>query len=181
MVEKVNGKVGDQSPSRRNVLIRQHRNATNSRWNPSIGEELVKELGPFKTELDDLSVIDHESLAWEDIENFLSTIGSDERGSQVLAFEEDGEEMNQTEKNLNDFFEQSEKIIPLLKAFPSKEKERAWKLQLDQTKRYLNDRLWTQKVIMVRKQFFFIFLAKRNGTIERIRSHGCIYQRSQIN
>lgn len=59
---------------------------------------------------------------------------------------------SQTERNLQNFLENLvPSHLPLLSkpAFKRAERDRAWRLQLDLSRRALNDRLWRQKVIMV--------------------------------
>ena len=62
-----------------------------------------------------------------------------------------GPPVSQTERNLQNFLENLvPSHVPLLSkpAFKRAERDRAWRLQLDLSRRALNDRLWRQKVIM---------------------------------
>ena len=64
---------------------------------------------------------------------------------------------SQAEKNLDVFLERISKRVPMLGQFPRfDEKERVWNGQIQTWKKALDDRLWTQKVVLV----FKINLAK---------------------
>jgi hypothetical protein len=123
--------------------------------------------------------IDETHYGLDDLEEYLSEIEKE----SITSIESDSFDVpkpssthlppSQTERNLEMFLERVVPArLPLLQKPPFKksEKERAWKLQLDLSKRALDDRIWRQKVLMVFTQkkeilLTLFHLAKRSREI----------------
>lgn len=130
---------------------------TRQEWEPSNSTRTMRKFVGTVSEPDiyDYSMVQAQEIeGLDEIEEYLSEI-----------VENRGEFTNATERNLESFIDQVTRSLPLIDGFSEHEMQQAWKMQIQLTKKALDDRLWTQKVLMVPFFPYFQlthFISKRN-------------------
>jgi hypothetical protein len=131
-------------------LIHQHKNITGIKWKPPSKSFAFDKMEPT---LEQSMLEATVQGGWNQIEEYVSAIMDEDENSDDEAHNEKVDypprSASMTERNLNSFMQQVTDAVPLTKPFPATERERAWKAQLKLSRKALDDRIWTQRVVMV--------------------------------
>lgn len=124
-------------------MLKMHKKATSNtrQWKAS-DVEWLKRYGTQSEPDISLSMIQPDERDFDDVEAYLSTIVDSTNIPKIQDFE------TRAEENFENFISQTTDIIPLLKGFPKKQRDLAWRAQLKLSKKTLDDRIWNQKVFL---------------------------------